>query len=396
MSPTTERPYHLGRTERRGAVLGWRPGQAAAVAVGATVLVAGVSAGGTGVAVGLLGAVLGCVVAAVPVAGRGLDEWVPVAVCFVGRPRRGALCAGASVQQRDGEAPAHLRWPDGRATVVAVVRHRGLRALGDDPRGFGEALAGWLRGHAGVGAPRWTVTLLTSTGPGHPVRTASWADPGAVARAFIAVTASSPAPVAEVLGEAGVVGAVELDHDELDALLSSRVSPIAGTLLGTDLVARWHHVEAPASVHAAFTVEEWTAGDVDEQVLAPLCVARDRRTIAISLRVEELRRARDRTARVRTAGAADQALSANAGFVASAEAERDAARDDERAAELAAGHGALRLVGVVALDASDPLELEAAAARLVADAAACGLRLRRCDGDHRRGLLASVPGWVEP
>jgi hypothetical protein len=195
---------------------------------------------------------------------------------------------------------------------------------------------------------------------------------------------------------AGVLGATELGVDELDALLAARMAPAPGSLLGCDVVARWHHLEAPGSVHAAFTVEEWPSGHVDEQVLAPLCVATDRRTIALSLRVEDLHRARERTARLRTAAAADETLGARAGFLASPESARDATRDAERAAELAAGHGSVRLVGAVTLDARDPLELEAAAARLLADASACGVRLRRCDGDHRRGVLASVPGWVVP
>jgi hypothetical protein len=56
----------------------------------------------------------------------------------------------------------------------------------------------------------------------------------------------------------------------------------------------------------------------------------------------------------------------------------------------------MRLVGVIALDAGDVVELESAAARLLADAATCGVRLRRCEGDHRRGVLASVPGWCVP
>ena len=169
-----------------------------------------------------------------------------------------------------------------------------------------------------------------------------------------------------------------------------------GTLLGCDVLARWRHLEAPTAVHLAFTVEEWPAGEVDEQVLAPLCVSYDRRTVALTIRVEEQHRARSRTARVRTAAAADESLGARAGFLGSPEAARDATRDAERAGELAAGHGSVRLLGVVALDAVDVLELEAAAARLVADASSCGVRLRRCDGDHRRGVLASVPGWAIP
>jgi hypothetical protein len=396
MSSAPEPPYHLGRAERRGAVLGWRPGQALAAAVGASALVVGASDGGSGVVLGVLAALAAVVVAVVPLRGRGLDEWVPVVASHLVRSRGGAMCAGA-VAHRDDDGLAHLAWPNGTVTSLAELHHHGLRALADEPRQLGEALATWLRGLSGVGEQRRAVTLLTVTGPGTLARHETrLAHAGIATRAFVAVTAGAPCDVAVALRAAGVDGAVRCEVEDLDALLGDRVAPAVGTILSIDVVARWHHVEAPASAHGAFLVEEWPAGAVDEQVLAALCVSSDRRTVALSLLVEELSRARDRTAKVRTAAAADAAIVAGGGFLGSPESSRDATRDAERAQELAAGHGSLRLVGVVALDAADVLDLEAAAARLVADATACGVRLRRCDGDHRRGVLASVPGWCVP
>jgi hypothetical protein len=212
----------------------------------------------------------------------------------------------------------------------------------------------------------------------------------------IAVSAAEPVRVADALAAAGVPGAVDLGVDGLDGLLAARVAPGFGSILGCDVGARWHLLEGPSTVHAAFLVEEWPMGSVDEQVLAPLCVSRDRRTVAISIRVEELRAARERVARVRTAAAADEQMIARGGFLASPEAGRDADRDASRASELALGHGSMRLVGAISLDALDVVELEGACARLLADAASCGVRLRRCQGDHRRGVLATVPGWCVP
>jgi hypothetical protein len=397
MSSAPELPYHLGRTERRGAVLGWRPGQALAVAVGAGALVLGLGAGGAAAAfLGVVVSVVAMVIAALPVRGRGLDEWVPVAVSFVARPRRGALCAGAIAVPGDGDA-GHLQWPDGRSTTVVELRHLGLRALDDEPRAVGEALARWLRALGEASLASLSVTLLTRTGAGGlPPRDAPWVDAGLATSTYVAATSLVSFDVAASLGAAGVRDAVALDADDLDGLLGARTAPAMGSLLACDVVARWRYLEAPSSVHAAFAVEEWPSGGVDEQVLTALCVSRDRRCVALSLRTEELARARDRTAKVRTSAAADEAVVARGGFLASPEAERDTARDAERAAELAAGHGSLRLVGVVALDACDVLGLEASAARLLADATACGVRLRRCDGDHARGVLASVPGWCVP
>jgi hypothetical protein len=397
MSSAPELPYHLGRTERRGAVLGWRPGQALAVAIGAGALVLGLGAGGPVAAVlGVAVSVGAICVAAVPIHGRGLDEWLPVAVSFWVRPRRGALCAGAIAVPGDGDV-GHLQWPDGRATAVVELRHLGLRALSDEPRAVGEALAGWLRGLAAASITSLSVTLLTTTDAGsHPPRDAPWIDTGLTASAYVAVSTRATFDVAASLCAAGVSGAVPLDADDLDLLLGARAAPAMGSLLACDVVARWRYLEAPSSVHAAFTIEEWPGGGVDEQLLTALSVSRDRRCVALSLCTEELARARDRTAKVRTSAAADEAIVARGGFLASPEVERDARRDAERAAELAAGHGSLRLVGVVAIDARDLLELEVSTARLLADATSCGVRLRRCDGDHARGVLASVPGWCVP
>jgi|GEM_PF-4587842 len=398
MSNSPDAPYELGRAERLGSVLGFRAGQALAGAVGAVALVAGIGSGSSaGLAAGVVAALVAAGVATLPVAGRGLDEWVPVAASHLARVRGGALCAGASVQPgANGSMPAHLRWPDGTATVVARLSHRGLRALAPEPRSLGESLASWLRGLSSAGAPRWTVTFVTTTGPGRSPHAAPWVDAGMRVTSCVAVTAPEPVRVGDALAFAGVEGAADLGVDGLDELLASRVSPGYATILGCDVAARWHLLEAPVTVHAAFVVEEWPMGRVDEQVLAPLCVSRDRRTVALCIRVEELRAARQRTARVRTAAAADGQMIARGGFLASPEADRDADRDAARAGELAVGHGSMRIVGAIALDARDVVELEAAAARLYADAASCGVRLRRCDGDHRRGVLATVPGWCVP
>jgi hypothetical protein len=397
MSSRAETPYQLGRAERRGHVLGWRPGQALAAAGGATALVAGLGHGGAACTVlGVIAALAALCVGVVKVRGRGLDEWVPIALAHAVRVRGGALCAGAIVH-RDGDGLAHLRWPDGTATSMASLHHLGLRALSDEPRALGESLSTWLRGLGALGGPARATTFVSVSAPGAlPRHETLQAQAGIEARSYVAASGDEPFDVGAALRAVGVDGAEACDLDALDELLAARVAPAMGTMLGIDVVARWHHLEAPASVHAAFLVEEWPAGDVDEQVLTALCVTADRRTVALSLRTEELSRARDRTAKVRTAAAADEAISARGGFLGSPESARDASRDVERAHDLAAGHGSLRLVGVVAVDAYDALALEAACARLLADATTCGVRLRRCDGDHRRGVLASIPGWCVP
>lgn len=389
-----DRPYRLGRREVRGQVLGWRPGQALSLGLGVLGFVEGMDLGHALAAVGVLALLCGVLGAVLPVGGRGVDEWVPVVAAHLVRVRGGALASGAAVVEPDGE-PAHLAWPDGRRTVVVELRHRGLNPLADEPRAVPEALAAWLRGLSRPG-PRPVVTLLTTCGPARPARSAPWNDPGRVVATHVAVTSTSLPDLAAELRRHGVGGVVALGADGLEALLAARVAPAEGTLLHCDVASRWSSLAAPRSLHAAFVVEEWPAGELDEGAIAALCVAADRRTVAVHLGVDELVHARERAARVRTGRAADRALATSNGFMRGAGAERDEARDEERAAELAAGHGPLRVVAAVGVDAADVLELEAAAARLLSDAAACGVRLRRCDGDHRRGVLATVPGWCAP
>jgi hypothetical protein len=395
----SDRAYRLGRPEVRGAVFGWRPGQAACVALGAVACVSLCNLGGpaaTSVGVGVL--LAGMLAAVLPVRGRGADQWAPITAAFLLGRRRGPWCAGVAVDVlviAEREVGC-LTWPDGRRTVVLALQARGLRALGDEPQAPGEAIAAWLRGLAGAGAPPCTVTMLTVTRRAARAGDAPWMDPGCEVRSFIAVTSVSPHTSMQGLEEAVHHGARLLGAGEVATLLEERLEPAFGDLLGADLRQRWRLVEGPATVHAAFVVEEWPTGDVDEQVLTPLCVGPDRRTVAIALHVEELHRSRQRTARLRTTAAADDALADRGGFLASAESARNAARDTERAAELAAGHGSVRMAGVIGIDAPDPASLEAAASRLLADAGACGARLRRCDGDHRRGLAATIPGWCVP
>jgi hypothetical protein len=391
-----ESPYTLGRPEHRGSVLGWRPGQALAVAAGALGFLFGLSLrGADGVVLAVFAAIAGCAVAMLPFHGRGLDEWAPVLADHLVRRRGGALSTGASIQVPP-DGLAHLRWPDGRATVVVGVDHRGLRILDDEPRQYAESIATWLRGIGDDGAGAWTVTLLSETGPGTAPRGDPWSWPGCRASDYVALTAASPLDLATMLERAGVPGCVALGAEPLEALLARRVAPGGATLLKCDLRVRWGSLQGPSSVHAAFVVEEWPSGEVDEQLLSPLCISGDRRTLAVHLGSEELHRARERAARIRTGAAADRHVTAAGGFLASAESVRDDAREATRAAELAAGHGSLRAVCVVALDAHDLVELDAAAARLHADATACGMRLRRCDGDQRRGVLSSLPGWCVP
>ena len=260
---------------------------------------------------------------------------------------RSASATRRAVRRRHGRCratdglPAHLRWPDGD--------HDGRRRAAPPraPRARRRA-ARARRGARGVAArasatsldAHWTVTLLTTTGPGAPPPSdATWADPGCSTSAYVAVTATEPTDVAASLARSRRARRGRARRRRA----SRRCSPSASH-------RRWARCSGATSsrgggtsrrrrrVHAAFAVEEWPAGDVDEQVLAPLCVARDRRTVALSAARRGARpRARSHRAGCGPRRRPTRRSSRAGGFLASPEAARDAARDAERAARARRG-----------------------------------------------------------
>lgn len=85
MATNTPR-YRFGPLDRSGLLVGLRGGQIAILALGAVVAVGLLRRmpSWTGVGVGLAIAVAACVIAFVPVAGRTIEEWIPVMVGWVG------------------------------------------------------------------------------------------------------------------------------------------------------------------------------------------------------------------------------------------------------------------------------------------------------------------------
>ena len=106
MSPSEHRPYRFGPRDARGLVLGVRPAQAATVAVALIIAVGALraSAGPGRFAVIVVDLVIGLSAAFVPLRGRTLGEWVPVAT--------GYLAAGASGRRRTPAPGPHV--PVGR------------------------------------------------------------------------------------------------------------------------------------------------------------------------------------------------------------------------------------------------------------------------------------------
>lgn len=187
-----------------------------------------------------------------------------------------------------------------------------------------------------------------------------------------------------------------LDLPALGRLLATAAGP-DGTAAGSPWpMARregWSTLAVDGALTATFWIAEWPQVPVGPDVLAPLLTPGEGRWRAVSLTMAPVapERAVREAQAARTAGLADDALRARAGFITTARRARDADATARREAELAAGHGELRFSGYVTVGASGPDALEAAASEAVQAASAAGMVLRRLYGRQAEGWAFTLP-----
>ena len=100
-----------------------------------------------------------------------------------------------------------------------------------------------------------------------------------------------------------------------------------------------------------------------------------------------LRRAQN----ARTSGAADDELRRRGGFMSDRRRERESDHLMTRESELVDGHSSLRFAGYITVSASDEALLFTRAAETELAGAQSRLLLRRLQGDHARGYVATLP-----
>ena len=93
----------------------------------------------------------------------------------------------------------------------------------------------------------------------------------------------------------------------------------------------------------------------------------------------------------KTSTAADEEVRRRGGFLRDRRREREAGHLERRETELVDGHSSLRFAGFVSVGAETEILLRERGSATELAAAHCGLLLRRCQGDHGRGLLATLP-----
>ena len=433
--PEPEALHRLGPLERRGTVAGWRAGQVAVVAasVGLAGVVVAIATSGPALLVAGIVVLLGLAGASVPLAGRAADEWVPSLVAHLRRGRARRL-----LDVRILEASLHGR-------PVGLVRHRsgalsctlaldasGIALLDAATRarrveGMSTALGALAREGGCVDRVGWTASARRASSAGiladlrrrgelgTPAAVAyrsvvEAVVPSAVERQVLLTLRTSPgrgsgaeparvralldevATVAAALADAGHRPARPLDPAALVAELCRRGARAEGPdRVVLEATSRFGVVSVAESSVVTWWVAEWPRHDVTAELLAPLLLADHRRTVAVVMEPVRPSAALRRAAAAKTSQVADAELRRRAGFLADRSQQRRSAHVVAREAELVDGHASLRLAGFVAVQVDEAEELAGCTAEAELAAAQAHLALRRLQGDHGRGLLATLP-----
>ncbi len=447
------RLYRFGPRDRRGLVAGLRTGQ---VLVGAGALLCALgllrSLGGAPGALGAFAAlVAGAGMACWPVAGRTLEEWLPLALRF-GVAARAGTRRTADRRTARGGSPAWQRVPRpfSDLEVVALGSASGTVGVVHDRRrrtctgvyaisGGDFALAGGAERARRVGA--WSAALASlATGADAPHRLA-WIErilpdrgehlarpdashaPGLHYATFVedesstgwhhelflACSVPGPPPAEDLFatlrtveqrcGEAGLAlegplsatGVANLLRRGLDVVPRDRVATRPWPLAVRET---WSHVEVDGLLHATYWIAEWPRTDVRDDFLLPMLLgpgAAMRRSVVVVLEPRDARSALRAAEHARTATVADAELRRRHGFALTARARREHEAVERREQELATGHAGYRFSGYVTVSSPDAAGLAAHCARIEQAGALAHLDLRRLYGLQAESLLYGLP-----
>lgn len=459
--------YRFGPRDQRGLLAGIRAGQAAVVAVALVlaVLVAHVLRGAAAVPVAALVAVVGGLVAFVPLVGRTADEWFPVLARYL----VGALDGGRRQRAGTAVAPA-LRLPPRpfRGLAVVAVTPAGGATFGAVEDRRAGTLTGVLAVEGGAFAladpaeqdrrvAAWSSVLAALAGGDREVVRLQWVErtvpeealprpagltfpeTGAARSSYRALLRATPERLRHELlvavsvraprraprdrrGDAAAVpgagpvlsrtlAALERRLSEAGVVVEGALSPgalratlrrgyEAGPLQGPAprdawpwrCQVRWSCARVAGTLQRTYWIAEWPRTEVGADFLLPLLlVADERRAVSIVMAPVAPDAAVRAVEHARTSATADDELRARHGFARTARARRQHDAVLQREAELAAGHGAFRFSGYLAVAARDDAALARAAARVEQAAALARLSLRRLDGCQGEGLAACLP-----
>lgn len=489
--------YAFGPLERRGLLGPVRGGQALILSLGAALAVALLdrspsAAGALGGLAALAGA---CLTSFVPVAGRTVQEWLPVGAAFLGRrllgrsrfrspaPTAGTIMPTSADRPRPEQRaaavalPAELRGvriteiPYRRHAVGALAEQAGRRLTAVlacrvlafsllDPEAQERRLARWglvLSCTAGTAVRR--LQWIERTAPAQGDELARWLhserDPALPPRgapileSYLELIGASTRVTQEHeillavqvdgrrsrswsgrstrgLGEQLIEatervsrGLVEAEVEVLGALSAGQLARTLRTafdpyaraeLAGLDATdpdrdgiaegdawpvgvrERWDHYQSDGALHASFWISGWPRIEVSPMFMDALLGRSGAvRAVAVTFEPVAVQRSTREIEAAITRDQADRELRHRFGQSETARQRQARVATRRREAELAAGHGEVRLSGFITVSGRDAAELRSACAEVQDHAARARLELHRLYGQQADAFAFTLP-----
>lgn len=468
------RPVQFSRLTRRGIMLGLSLPQLIVLGLAVFLVVAGLYLGG-GKGLLLTSPVWAscALLAAIPVGGRKLIEWLPIVARLVWRSYFGQLIGRrrivkprpAGTLALPGDAAALREWEDpetGAAmvhdphaqtlTAILGVSHPAFVLLdpGEQQRrvsGWGRVLASacrsgriariqvsertlpdsgtglaeWWRTH-GTDDGSWAATtykeLIDRAGPAgerHATTISLALDMKAAARQIrtsgggvrgaAAVLRQEMTTLATALRAAELASTGWLTPGEVAVILRSAYDPAAGPALerhgalGRDLATAgpvavtetWERLRSDSAFHAVLWLNEWPRSQVYPGFLAPLVLSNGiLRTLALHYTPVRADQAARDLRKKKTELISDAAQRRKIGQVEDAGATAEYEDVLQQEADLTAGHGVLRVSGLISVSAPTVDELDAAVAAVEQAAIQASCETRRLVGQQAQAFTAAA------
>jgi hypothetical protein len=154
----------------------------------------------------------------------------------------------------------------------------------------------------------------------------------------------------------------------------------------------WDHYEADGALHATFWISAWPRVEVSPMFMDSLLGHSSAvRSVAVSFEPLASDRSTREVEAAVTRDRADRELRTRFGQSETARQRQAATATVRREAELAAGHGEVRLSGFVTVSGRDPDELRQACGEVLEHAARARLQLRRLYGQQAQAFTFTLP-----
>jgi hypothetical protein len=154
----------------------------------------------------------------------------------------------------------------------------------------------------------------------------------------------------------------------------------------------WDHYTSDGAVHATYWISAWPRVDVSPMFMDSLLGHSSAvRTVSVTFEPLPIDRSTREIEAAVTRDHADRELRARFGQSETARQRQAAEATRRREAELAAGHGEVRLSGFITVSGRDPDELRRACGEVIEHAARARLELRRLYGQQAEAFTFTLP-----